>query len=87
MVATVARSVLLRAGRVLIHRDQCGQPREHRTQQNSEFHQRTKHIDIQWHWIRERVEEGSITFNYVPTTEMVADVLTKALSKEQRKHQ
>jgi ATP sulfurylase len=45
-------------------------------------HVRTKHIDVQHHFVRERVENGEITFKYYSTKDIVADVLTKALSKE-----
>jgi hypothetical protein len=49
---------------------------------NPTHHSRTKHIDIQHHFIRERLESGEICLKYCPTQEMVADVLTKALAKE-----
>ncbi len=49
---------------------------------NPTQHARTKHIDVQHHFVRERVENGEITFEYCSTEDMVADVLTKALSKE-----
>ncbi len=37
---------------------------------------------IQHHSVRERVENGEVRFEYCPTEHMVADVLTKVLSKE-----
>ena len=45
-------------------------------------HPRTKHISIKYHFIREAVEKNKIMFQYCPTTEMLADILTKALTKE-----
>jgi hypothetical protein len=50
---------------------------------NPEYHSRTKHIDIQYHFVRNHVIEGRIVFNYCPTSEMVADALTKAISTTQ----
>ena len=49
---------------------------------NPEYHARTKHIDIQYHFVRECVENGDIKLEYCPTADMVADALTKALPKE-----
>jgi len=46
---------------------------------NQEFHQRTKHIDIQYHFIREKLERKEVTLAFVGTKQMVADGLTKAL--------
>jgi hypothetical protein len=47
---------------------------------NPQHHQRTKHFDIKWHWIREQVENGNLKVEYLRTDEMVADILTKPLS-------
>lgn len=44
-------------------------------------HHRTKHIDIQQHFIREKIEDESISLVHVSTTEQLADVMTKALPK------
>jgi len=46
---------------------------------NPLFHKRTKHIDVRYHFIRSIIEEGKIDLFYVPTENMTADVLTKAL--------
>jgi len=46
---------------------------------NPEYHARTKHIDIQYHFIREDVENPEIKRAYCPTSENTADVFTKAL--------
>ena len=44
-------------------------------------HGRTKHIDIQHHFIRECVENRTICLEYLPTKRMTVDVLTKALPR------
>jgi hypothetical protein len=50
---------------------------------NPEFHSRTKHISIQQHFVREHVERKAVTFVYKQTQDMAADVLTKALARQQ----
>lgn len=49
----------------------------------SVFHGRTKHIEIQYHWICEIVNQGEPILKHCPTEDMVADLLTKALGKKQ----
>ena len=46
---------------------------------NAEFHSRTKHIDIRYHFLREHVETKTIILSYCPTNDMTADIFTKAL--------
>jgi ribonuclease HI len=43
-------------------------------------HQRTKHIDIKYHFVRNLVESGVVDIIYVPTENNVADLFTKAVS-------
>jgi len=45
-------------------------------------HKRTKHIDIRYHFTRERVESGEIELIYIPTEHQLADLLTKALESK-----
>lgn len=47
---------------------------------NAEFHNRTKHINIKHHFIRDLVEEGTIIPTRVDTTNNLADAFTKPLS-------
>ena len=49
---------------------------------NPEYHARTKHIQGKQRFITEMVEQGVITVQYVPTANMIADTLTKALPRE-----
>ena len=42
---------------------------------------RTKHIDIKHHFIREKVQDKELTIEQVPSTENVADILTKPLAR------
>lgn len=50
---------------------------------NPVFYSRTKHIDIQLHYIRDEVASPRIELFHVPTEEMIADGLTKALTSRQ----
>jgi hypothetical protein len=40
------------------------------------FHERSKHIDTRYHFIRECVEEGRVNVVSIDTTEQLADILT-----------
>ena len=40
-------------------------------------HARTKHIDIRYHFVCERVQDGAIALKYIGTEEMIADILMK----------
>ena len=53
--------------------------------QNPEYHARSKHIDVQWHFVREKIQQELVALEYLPTEEMVADGLTKPLGKEKFK--
>ena len=49
---------------------------------NPQFHDRTKHIEVRHHFIRDKIEQGELELEYIPTGEQVADVMTKALNWE-----
>jgi hypothetical protein len=46
-------------------------------------HGKSKHIEIKHHYIREQVSKGNIELKYCETTNMIADIMTKGLPKEQ----
>ena len=43
--------------------------------------ERSKHIDVKYHFIRDHIERGSVKMGYIPTNHMVADIMTKALGR------
>jgi hypothetical protein len=45
-------------------------------------HQRTRHIDLRFHYIRECIKDGHIHTEWVPTDENLADAFTKSLTPE-----
>ena len=47
------------------------------------YHSRTKHIDIRYHFIRDTIERQVVSLTYCPTEDMVADILTKAVPRQQ----
>ena len=53
---------------------------------NSNHHQKTKHIVIQYHFIRDCILKGEILFKGVVSKEMVADCLAKGLGGEANTH-
>ena len=48
---------------------------------NAKYHNRTKHIDICHHFVRERVISNEIQVIYCPTGDTIADIMTKGLAK------
>ena len=54
---------------------------------NLVFHDRSKHIDIRYHHIRDCVQRRIMFLSYVPTEDQDADILTKALTRRKFKFQ
>jgi hypothetical protein len=47
---------------------------------NLVFHARTKHIELDFHFFREKVQDGSIHVKFIYSHDQIADTLTKLLS-------
>lgn len=50
---------------------------------NQEFHSRTKHINVQYHFIREKYQDKIIDIAYIPSEDQLADAFTKPLPRIQ----
>ena len=44
--------------------------------------ERTKHIDIKYHFITDRIKNGELQLEWIPTDAQLADIFTKALGKQ-----
>ncbi|CAL8990973.1 unnamed protein product [Prunus brigantina] len=53
---------------------------------NPVFHQRTRHINRRYHFIREALQEGVINMQFCRSEEQLADIFTKALPKDRFKY-
>jgi len=51
-----------------------------------QYHSRTKHINVRYHFIRWIIKKGSLCLIYCPTNDIIADTLTKALPSVKVKH-
>lgn len=49
--------------------------------QNPTFHNRSKHIDIRFHFVRDALKEKKLTIHHVSSEDMLADVMTKGLPR------
>ena len=49
--------------------------------ENPVFHEKSKKIEIKYHYIRDMVQRGAVRLKYVATDEQIADVLTRPLAR------
>ncbi|XP_070046181.1 secreted RxLR effector protein 161-like [Nicotiana tomentosiformis] len=60
----------------------CDNTSELNMAKNPVQHKRTKHIDVRHHFLRDNVEKGLICMKFCSTEYQIADIFTKALSRE-----
>ena len=53
---------------------------------NPVFHTRTKHSEVHYHFVHERVLSSEVELVYVPTDRQTADIFTKPLSLDKLRH-
>ena len=46
---------------------------------NQVFHERTKHIEVDYHFIKEKITTGCMTTSFVNSNDQLADIFTKSL--------
>ncbi|UZJ53681.1 hypothetical protein CBS101457_003001 [Exobasidium rhododendri] len=68
----------LQEGPTTIHADNLG---ANAFTKETQFHRRTKHIAVKYHYTRDMVTEGNIIVEYIPTSLQKADILTKGLPR------
>ena len=54
--------------------------------ENLVFHDKSKHIEIKYHYIRDLVQRGAVKLQYVATEEQIADVLMNPLARVKFKY-
>lgn len=77
------RSILAQLGKeqqdpTVLHADNQG---ANAYTKDNQFHRRTKHINVRFHYIREKVQDKTVIVKYISTGEQQADILTKPLQR------
>jgi hypothetical protein len=54
--------------------------------ENPVFHDRSKHIEIKYYFLHDRVQRGEVVLQYISTDEQITDILVKPLSKMKSLH-
>ncbi|KAI3656369.1 hypothetical protein MP638_000785 [Amoeboaphelidium occidentale] len=75
MTTFIPRNLLLH------HRKLIGLVGVDSSAKNPEHHQKTKHIDIKYYFVREAVQNGIIKLKYCETRSMLADMMTKFIPR------
>ena len=57
-----------------------------RLSENPMFHDKSKHVEIRYHFIRDYVQRGAIELQHISTDEQVVDILTKSLGIGKHTH-
>lgn len=52
------------------------------TTKNNKNHRRTKHIDVKHHFVKEKVDANLVQCTYVPSNNILANILTKPLARD-----
>jgi hypothetical protein len=54
--------------------------------ENPMFHDKSKHIEIKYHYIKDMVQSNTVHVQYLPTHEQIANIFTKPLVKTKFKY-
>jgi hypothetical protein len=71
----------MRATAILCDNESCSKMIEDHV-----FHDKLKHIEIRYHFIRDMVQRGALKLQYISMDEQVVDVMTKPLSRVKFEH-